>query len=494
MKTIKFSIIILLIQVYCVGYSQFNMKRIHKINDEMFLEYEVKKFKNSAQLIFPNKSEKISRIVSLSDTTFIIKTRFNKKEPGKPKTKITKFYEYDLVSNNLIEINNQVSIDSLNQLISDQHIEMEKGSFDKEEAKEVVKDLAVGLTAMILTGKNYENHESNFIVKHPNSTISVKCIAKWLTVDDVIKSLSLSFFNDSLNYSSTFSLNNTFYPSMQSFQISPNGRYIMVKRLLFDLKDKKVYSFFELPTSYLQYISFNRNCTKLIVLTETFRTNLILDVISFKKDFTTKLTKYENKYIEEESKYLDEKSNDSTIQIGSQIWMAQNLNIGDMIRNKDRQEHNNRIEKYCYNNTEENCKIYGGLYQWKEMMAYNENDPQGICPEGWHIPSIEEWKTLIEYLGGSKEAGGRLKEKGDKHWTMKEKVKNKFAGISPSGFNALPGGYRSKATNRFAAIGLLGYYRNSTKGSAYALYAHEKLIKKGPPDATSGFSVRCVKN
>lgn len=72
------------------------------------------------------------------------------------------------------------------------------------------------------------------------------------------------------------------------------------------------------------------------------------------------------------------------------------------------QTNNGIIEKYSYNNLITNCDIYGGLYQWDEMMQYNApNDYEsfgtikGICPDGWHIPTSFEINLLISYLGGT---------------------------------------------------------------------------------------------
>ena len=87
----------------------------------------------------------------------------------------------------------------------------------------------------------------------------------------------------------------------------------------------------------------------------------------------------------------------NTVQIANQCWMAQNLNVGSKINGSDEQSNNGTIEKYCYNNDAANCAVYGGLYQWDELMNYltssnaTPSGRQGICPDGWHIPSEAEW-------------------------------------------------------------------------------------------------------
>jgi uncharacterized protein (TIGR02145 family) len=83
-----------------------------------------------------------------------------------------------------------------------------------------------------------------------------------------------------------------------------------------------------------------------------------------------------------------------TIQIFSQCWMVENLDAGTMIPGSQMQSDNGVIEKYCYANNINNCNEKGGLYIWDELMQYNTQNIQGICPEGWHVPDDEEWKIL----------------------------------------------------------------------------------------------------
>jgi len=66
--------------------------------------------------------------------------------------------------------------------------------------------------------------------------------------------------------------------------------------------------------------------------------------------------------------------------------------------------------------------------------------------------------------------------------------------IPSSGFNALPGGLRSKTTNKFSAMGFIGFYRTSTNSSFYCLYDSEALIKHQTNDPVAGFSIRCIKD
>ncbi len=89
----------------------------------------------------------------------------------------------------------------------------------------------------------------------------------------------------------------------------------------------------------------------------------------------------------------------STVLIDDQCWMAENLNYGDQIDGMYNQTNNSIIEKYCYNDLESNCDSLGGLYQWNELMEYTtEEGTQGICPDGWHVPSDMEWFQMANYL------------------------------------------------------------------------------------------------
>ena len=85
----------------------------------------------------------------------------------------------------------------------------------------------------------------------------------------------------------------------------------------------------------------------------------------------------------------------NTIQIYSQCWLRQNMNVGTEIPGTQEMTNNEITEKYCYNNQTDSCFRYGGLYQWDEAMQYSDiPGSRGICPPGWHIPTDEEWKVL----------------------------------------------------------------------------------------------------
>lgn len=140
-----------------------------------------------------------------------------------------------------------------------------------------------------------------------------------------------------------------------------------------------------------------------------------------------------------------------TVQIGSQCWFAENLNVGTMVTSTSNQLNNSILEKKCYQNDSLNCVIYGGFYTVAEMLRYKFSDPkQGICPTGWHIPSDKEFMDLEAQLGMAgafplTTIGYRGTDQGSQLagnaslWLNSSLVSNPAFGAS--GFNAVPGGY-----------------------------------------------------
>jgi uncharacterized protein (TIGR02145 family) len=137
-----------------------------------------------------------------------------------------------------------------------------------------------------------------------------------------------------------------------------------------------------------------------------------------------------------------------SVRIGNQEWMTRNLDV-DRFRNGDLIPHiesdkewekagENGQSAWCYyDNNPENGKKYGKLYNW-----YAVNDSRGLAPEGYHVPSDEEWTSLVEFLGKDV-AGYKMKSvKGWKNRVDKNKEIQNGNGDNSSGFNGLPGGYR----------------------------------------------------
>ncbi len=179
-----------------------------------------------------------------------------------------------------------------------------------------------------------------------------------------------------------------------------------------------------------------------------------------------------------------------TIQLGDQIWMADNINLGEMIDGTAEQSDNGVIEKYCYDDNPVLCDKYGGLYQWGEAMQYDTRESsQGICPEGWHIPSDSEWKILEVFLGMA-EAAGDMLWRGSGQGTQ----------IQPegeTGFDALRGGNRF-LNGSYNQIGSAGYFWTSTESEGShawrrGISINEKGIYRSVNHKAFGFSVRCIK-
>jgi uncharacterized protein (TIGR02145 family) len=135
------------------------------------------------------------------------------------------------------------------------------------------------------------------------------------------------------------------------------------------------------------------------------------------------------------------------VKIGKQTWMAENLKTtsyrnGEGILNvtdKDKWAYRS-TEAYCwFNNDIRNKSIYGALYNRFAVV-----DARNLCPVGWHIPKEEEWKILLDFLGGLSVASGKMRESGISHWASPNQ-----GATNESGFSALPGGYRSWSDGSF---------------------------------------------
>ena len=183
----------------------------------------------------------------------------------------------------------------------------------------------------------------------------------------------------------------------------------------------------------------------------------------------------------------------TTVQIGAQCWMAQNLNIGTKL-NGVPQTNNDLIEKYCYNFLESNCDIYGGLYQWDEAMQYSTSEGvKGICPAGWHLATDAEWTILTTYLGGESIAGGKMKEAGLTHWSAPN-----TSATNSSGFTALPAGCDA-GYGSFYYLSAGTFYWSSSEyiptlpWLCYLSYDFE-WVSRYATNNTNAFSVRCLKD
>jgi uncharacterized protein (TIGR02145 family) len=170
-----------------------------------------------------------------------------------------------------------------------------------------------------------------------------------------------------------------------------------------------------------------------------------------------------------------------TVQIGSQCWLASNLNYGTIIASTQDQRDNCISEKYCYNDDPVNCTNQGGLYQWDELMLYDDTPgDQGFCPPDWHIPTENDWNTLFANWINNGFAGSPLK----------------YSGYS--GFNALLSGARH-IDKSWDFKGFATFFWSSTSYGGYKAWAHgmnnpDPSVSVYPSSRVNAFSVRCVKD
>jgi uncharacterized protein (TIGR02145 family) len=188
-----------------------------------------------------------------------------------------------------------------------------------------------------------------------------------------------------------------------------------------------------------------------------------------------------------------------TVTIGTQVWSAKNLNIstfrnGDPIPHAKTNEEwvkagKNEQPAWCYyNNDPANGAKYGKLYNW-----FAVNDPRGLAPKGWHIPSDDEWELLTDFLGGQLVSG--IKMKSISGWSA-----DGANGQNTSGFSGLPSGFRStfRESGKFIGVGSMVYFWSSTE--THPNFANNLLISSGASIRyfnelkSFGLSVRCVRD
>jgi uncharacterized protein (TIGR02145 family) len=189
----------------------------------------------------------------------------------------------------------------------------------------------------------------------------------------------------------------------------------------------------------------------------------------------------------------------NTVQIGTQCWLKENLNIGTKIPSDQEQTNNGTIEKYCYYNDQANCTLFGGLYQWNEMMQYLITEGvQGICPPGWHVPTNGEWTALTGFLGGLSVAGGKMKSTGTIEAGTGLWYSPNAGATNESGFTAVPAGYR-RTFGGFNEIGSNGYLSCSSEttqvhAGTQIIHYSGSSVTTNPMSKDYGFSVRCLKD
>jgi uncharacterized protein (TIGR02145 family) len=192
----------------------------------------------------------------------------------------------------------------------------------------------------------------------------------------------------------------------------------------------------------------------------------------------------------------------ATIQIGEQIWMANNLRTtrfsnGDTIPKivESWKWQNDTIGAWTYymNDSLLNSK-HGKLYNW-----YAVNNPNNICPKGWHVPTIEEWSNLLLYLGGMGNAGKKMKSEINGAWATEYDGQKSNAEVNnESGFSSVASGSRN-IDAQFSLMTYRASYWSSTKANtwypaAYSceLFWNDDAVSLSPEDKEDGLCIRCI--
>jgi uncharacterized protein (TIGR02145 family) len=173
------------------------------------------------------------------------------------------------------------------------------------------------------------------------------------------------------------------------------------------------------------------------------------------------------------------------IAIGDQCWLKENINVGSFINSSLNQSDNGIIEKYCYNDDSTNCEKYGGLYQWNESMQYlTTSIAKGICPSGWHVPTLFEFNSLSTALGDSSNA---LKDIGQ--------GTGEGMGTNTSGFGALLSGYHHYIGVFLEEDLSTEFWSSSSFDSSNVfylyMYSYNNIIYQDYNNKDYAFSVRC---
>ncbi len=176
-----------------------------------------------------------------------------------------------------------------------------------------------------------------------------------------------------------------------------------------------------------------------------------------------------------------------TVKIGSQTWMAENLNFKAAGADSG----------WCYNNSRDSCTRYGRLYTWLAVMAnaasstQSPSGVQGICPAGWHVPSENEWTTLVTTVEAISWVnlcrGGKALKSNDGWWFSGD-------GTDQFGFRALPGGILNGSY--FTDVGAGGNWWSVTEydvSHAWGRFMddYDAYVNRFYFDKSLGFSLRC---
>ncbi|MCB0806320.1 MAG: hypothetical protein KDC05_11015 [Bacteroidales bacterium] len=192
----------------------------------------------------------------------------------------------------------------------------------------------------------------------------------------------------------------------------------------------------------------------------------------------------------------------STVEINGQCWMAENLNYGTMISTSSYQNNNSTPEKYCLNNSTSYCDQLGGLYMWSELMDYNSTPgSQGMCPDGWHVPTDTEWYTMENYVdpginnpnatGWRGSTGGKMLKSTQTgspyNWTSNP-------GTDDYGFTVRPGGYRNSSGYSSGTGTNAAFWTSTQLHNREFYYGYNQIFRSTSASGIFGFSARCIKD
>lgn len=183
-----------------------------------------------------------------------------------------------------------------------------------------------------------------------------------------------------------------------------------------------------------------------------------------------------------------------TITIGTQVWMAENLQVTHYRNGDSIPDVTDGITweglttgALCrYNNSDDTAAIYGLLYNWHAV-----NDSRNIAPDGWHVATASDWMTLVSYVGS--DPGGKLKDTGTVHW-----LSPNTGATNETDFSALPGGQRGYQGS-YSALGQEAYFwtateYNSSRANVRSLHSFDAFVALRNLSKYAGHSIRCIKD
>lgn len=196
---------------------------------------------------------------------------------------------------------------------------------------------------------------------------------------------------------------------------------------------------------------------------------------------------YENDLIENEIVADFDGNQYQTVSIGNQVWFKQNLKA---VHYSDGTE---ITEVWTYDDMEENADLYGRLYTWNAAMNYTTlQGAQGVCPDGWHVPTDSDWSELGSFLGGDQVAGGKLKETGTENWWSPN-----TGATNETGFSALPSGEYDNVEYRLKGETMVAWSSTETS-STKCLYRYisydDAQLHTYNFYKNFRYSVRCIKD